>query len=451
MSECDCTRRQAVRSLFTGSMLFPAVMQQLLADTSDPLAPRAPHFPAKAKRVIFMYMPGGVSHVDSFDYKPKLIAAAEAGQTTNGRAYVRPRWEFKPRGKSGAMVSDLFPHIGASIDDICLIRSMRGDHNDHFQATLGIHTGSVTVARPSIGSWVSYGLGTENQNLPSFVVLAPKMPYCGSQVWSSDFLPGCHSGTLVTAGSDPIPNLARRAPTQQIEDLELGLLARLNRKHQMSRAADPALAARIKTFETAYGMQMEMPDVLDLSKESDATLKLYGLERGSAKGFAWQCLVARRLAERGVRFIELIDQGASDNWDSHTDMASHEPLARNVDQPIAALLKDLKSRGMLQDTLVVWTTEFGRTPHADSPHGRAHHNGVFCSWMAGGGAKPGVVWGESDDLGYKPARDEVHVHDLHATILHLLGFDHTRLTFRYAGRDFRLTDVAGNVVKGLIA
>jgi hypothetical protein len=439
------------RSLFTGSMLFPAVVRQLLAESSDPLAPHAPHFSGKAKRVIFMYMPGGVSHVDSFDYKPKLIEAAEQGLKTNGgRTYVRPRWEFKPRGQSGVMVSDLFPHIANSIDNICLIRSMRGDHNDHFQATLGIHTGSVTVARPSVGSWVSYGLGTENQNLPSFVVLAPKLPYCGSQVWSSDFLPGCHSGTLVTAGSDPVPNLSRRAPTQKIEDLELGLLARLNRKHQMTRPADPALAARIKTFETAYGMQMEMPEVLDLSKETDATLALYGLERGSTKGFAWQCLVARRLAERGVRFIELIDQGASDNWDSHGNMRDHEPLARNVDQPIAGLLKDLKSRGMLEDTLVVWTTEFGRSPHADSPEGRSHHNTAFSSWIAGGGSKAGTVWGESDDLGYRVAKDEVHVHDFHATILHLLGFDHTRLTFRYAGRDFRLTDVAGNVVKGLL-
>jgi hypothetical protein len=449
---CDCSRRQLVKSLFTGSMLFPAVLQELFAETGDSLAPRAPHFPGKAKRVIFMYSPGGVSHVDSFDYKPKLIAAAEAKQTTkDGRLYVRPHWEFKPRGESGIMVSDLFPYIGESMDDICLIRSMRGDHGDHFQATLGIHTGSVTVARPSIGSWVSYGLGTENQNLPSFVVLAPKLPYTGAQAWSSNFLPGCHSGTLVTAGADPVPNLTRSAPTQQIEELDLDLIARLNRKHQLSRTADPALAARIKTFETAYGMQMEMPDVLDLSKETDATLALYGLERGSTKGFAWQCIVARRLAERGVRFIELIDQGASANWDAHSDIRSHEPLARNIDQPIAGLLKDLKSRGLLDDTLVVWTTEFGRTPHADSPQGRGHHNLAYSSWMAGGGVKPGTAWGETDDLGYKVAKDEVHVHDFHATILNLLGFDHTRLTFRYAGRDFRLTDVAGKVVKDLLA
>jgi hypothetical protein len=434
-------------------MLFPAVLQQLFADSGyDNVLERAPHFPPKAKRVIFMYMPGGVSHVDSFDYKPKLIEAADAKtKAPNGRLFVRPPWAFKARGQCGIMASDLFPHVADSLDDICLIRSMRGDHNDHFQATLGIHTGSVTVARPSIGSWVSYGLGTVNQNLPSFVVLAPKLPYTGAQAWSSDFLPGCHSGTLVNAGPDPVPNLARSAPTQKIEDLELGLLGRLNKKHQMSRPEDPALAARIKTFETAYGMQMQMPEVLDLSKETDATLKLYGLERGSTKGFAWQCIMARRLAERGVRFIELIDVGASDNWDAHSNIKSHEPLARNVDQPIAGLLKDLKSRGMLEDTLVVWTTEFGRSPHADSPDGRGHYNKAFSSWMAGGGVKPGIAWGQTDEYGYNVVENEVHVHDFHATILHLLGFDHTKLTFRYAGRDFRLTDVAGNVIKGVLA
>jgi hypothetical protein len=449
--KCDCTRRQVVRSLFTGSALFPAVLQQLLAESADPLAPHAPHFPGKAKRVIFMYSPGGVSHVDSYDYKPKLIAAAEAKEKAkNGKLYVRPNWEFKPRGQSGTMISELFPHIGAMADDICLIRSMRGDHQDHFQATLGVHTGSVTLARPSIGSWVSYGLGTENQNLPSFVVLAPKLPYTGAQAWSSDFLPGCHSGTLLTAGADPVPNLTRRAPTQKIEDLELGLIAQLNRKHQMSRPADPALAARMKTFETAFGMQMQMPEVLDLSKESESTLKLYGLEPGSTKGFAWQCIIARRLAERGVRFIELIDQGASENWDAHTDIKNHGPLAKNIDQPIAGLLQDLKARGMLADTLVVWTTEFGRSPHEDGPNGRNHQNAVYSSWMAGGGVKGGVAWGQSDDFGAKVAENEVHVHDFHATILRCLGFDHTKLTVRYAGRDFRLTDVAGNVVEGLL-
>jgi hypothetical protein len=294
-------------------------------------------------------------------------------------------------------------------------------------------------------------LGTVNQNLPSFVVLAPQLPYCGSQVWSSDFLPGCHQGTRVLAGAEPIPDLRRRSPSQDVQQLELGLLDQFNRKHQRTHADNPALAARIKSFETAFGMQKEMPEVLDFSRESDATLALYGLERGSTKGFAWQCLMARRLVERGVRFVELIDTGSSNNWDSHDDMKKHGPLAKNVDQPIAGLLRDLKSRGMLEDTLVVWTTEFGRTPSTDGPLGRSHHNLCYSSWLAGAGVKAGTVVGRTDDYGAKVVEDPVHVHDFHATILHLLGFDHTRLTFRHAGRDYRLTDVSGNVVKAVLA
>ncbi|HXG65736.1 MAG TPA: DUF1501 domain-containing protein [Blastocatellia bacterium] len=458
-SGCDCSRRQVVRSLACGSLLLPGIIAQLLTDeargaTNDanPLAPKAPHFPGKAKRVIFLFMPGGVSHVDSFDPKPRLFADAEKGAVApNKRPYLRPLWEFKPRAKCGTEVSDLFPYIGECMDDICLIRSMRSDHNDHFQSTMGIHTGSVTFKRPSIGSWVSFGLGTENQNLPSFVVLAPQLPYAGSQVWSSDFLPAVHQGTRVVAGEEPVPNLNRRSPSEKIQQRELGLLERFNRKHLQSRPADPTLAARLKSFETAFGMQREMPEVLDLSKETDATLKLYGLERGSAKGFAWQCLVARRLAERGVRFIELIDVGSHNNWDAHDNLQSHGKLALNVDQAIAGLLKDLKSRGMLEDTLVVWTTEFGRSPHVDGPKGRGHQNTVFSSWLAGGGVKGGIVYGKSDDYGAKVAENEVHVHDFHATILHLLGFDHEKLTFRHGGRDFRLTDVHGRVVKEILA
>jgi len=255
----------------------------------------------------------------------------------------------------------------------------------------------------------------------------------------------------VLAGEEPIPDLNRRSPTPAIQQLELGLLDRFNKKHQQRRPADPNLAARIKSFETAFGMQREMPEVLDLSKETDATLKLYGLERGSTKGFAWQCLVARRMAERGVRFIELIDVGSANNWDAHSNIKSHEPLARNVDKPMAGLIKDLKSRGMFEDTLVIWTTEFGRTPTMDGPGGRSHQNSVYSSWLAGGGVKGGIVHGKSDDHGAKVAENEVHVHDFHATILHLLGFDHKKLTFRYGGRDFRLTDVHGNVVKEILA
>ncbi len=456
------TRRHFLRSLVGGSLLMPGILSHLLAEEArratpgadapgspDSLAPKPPHFPGKAKRVIFLYMSGGVSHMDSFDPKPRLFA--DGGQRLGARTLLRPRWEFRRHGKCGTEISDLFPHVAGCVDDICLIRSMRGDHSDHFQATLGIHTGSVTVARPSLGSWVSYGLGTENQNLPSFVVLAPALPYAGSQLWGSDFLPGCHQGTRVLAGPEPIPDLNRRGPSQRVQELELGLLDRLNRLHGQVRPADPALAARVKSFETAFGMQQAMPGVLDLSQESDATHELYGLERGSTKGFGWQCLVARRMIERGVRFVELIDSGASNNWDAHADMAAHGPLAKNVDKPIAGLLKDLKQRGLLDDTLVVWTTEFGRTPTTDGPLGRGHQAAVFSSWLAGAGVKAGYVHGKSDDYGAKVAEDEVHVHDFHATILHLLGFDHERLTYRHAGRDFRLTDVSGRVVREILA
>jgi hypothetical protein len=453
------SRRTVVRSLAARSILLPGIVQHLLADEArgnyagdvNPLAPRAPQFPAKAKRVIFMYMSGGVSHMDTFDPKPRLLEEASKAPSPGGRKYMRPLWDFKSASQCGTEVSDLFPNVRECMDDVCLIRSMHGDHNDHFQATLGIHTGSVSFARPSLGSWVSYGLGTENQNLPSFVVLAPYLPYCGSQVWSSDFLPGCHQGTRVLAGPEPIPDLSRRAASASVQEMELGLLDRFNRKHQQLHPANPALAARIKSFETAFGMQQTMPEVLDLSKESDATLGLYGLERGSTKGFGWQCLMARRLVERGVRFVELIDTGASNNWDSHSDMKQHAPLAKNVDRPIAGLLRDLKQRGMLDDTLVVWTTEFGRTPTTDGPNGRSHHKDAYSSWLAGAGVKAGYAHGKSDEFGDKVVEDGVHVHDFHATILHLLGFNHEKLTFRHAGRDFRLTDVSGRVVKEILA
>lgn len=450
------------------SLLFPGVLSQLLADEtgtptpSDPLSPRSSHYSPKAKRVIFLYMSGGVSHVDSWDHKPKLFS--DAGKTVSvdefqGRKgdfkmwIKRPQWDFKARGQCGTEVSSLFPHMAECVDDLCVIRSMKSDHTNHYEATLGIHTGSFTFARPSIGSWVSYGLGTENRNLPSFVVIAPKTPYAGGQVWASDFLPGAHQGTLVVPGSEPVANIQRRAPTSRLQELELQMMAQMNQRHLAERAGNPLLSARIKSFETAFGMQSEMPDVFDLSKESDATLKLYGLERGSTKGFAWQCLVARRLAERGVRFVELIDVGSSDNWDAHGDMLTHTPLAKNVDQPIAGLLRDLKSRGMLEDTLVVWTTEFGRTPfnNAADARGREHHHWVFSSWLAGAGIQPGIAYGESDDYGIHVAKDPVHVHDFHATILHLMGLNHENLTFRHSGRDYRLTDVAGNVVKKILS
>ena len=448
----DVSRRRVIRSMVGGSMLLPGILSELLADEAaaaggvDPLAPKRPHFPATARRVIFIYLTGGVSHVDTFDPKPRLHAE-------NGKnRLLESLWKFRPHGRCGTEVSDLFPHVGECMDDVCLIRSMVSEHNDHAQATLGVHTGSVSVTRPSLGSWVSFGLGTENRELPSFVILAPSLPYSGTQAWASDFLPGCHQGTRVVAGAEPIPNLARRAPSPRVQELELGLLDRFNQLHRQGRLHDPTLAARIRSFETAFGMQRAMPEVLDLSKESDATLDLYGLERGGTQGFAWQALVGRRLAERGVRFVELIDTGSHHNWDSHSNMRDHEPLARNVDRPIAALIRDLKSRGMLDDTLVVCTTEFGRTPEGEgTTSGRNHHNRAFSSIVAGGGVKAGVVHGKTDEFGREVVEDPVTTHDFHATILHLLGFDHERLTYRHGGRDFRLTDVKGRVVREILS
>ena len=459
------SRRGFVQSAVAGSLLMPGILSELLAqDSADPLAPRAPHFPAKAKSVIFLFMSGGVSHVDSFDPKPKLIAdhgkqvTFDHPETKNRPGYEklflkRPNWKFAPRGKSGTEISDLFPHIAGQADDIALIRSMHTSHSNHFNATLGMHTGSFAFARPSLGSWVSYGLGTPNKNLPSFLVLASEMPYAGTQVWASDFLPGAHQGTRVVPGAEPVANLARRVPTTAQQRLELDALAAFNESHRATRTDEPQLAARIKSFETAFGMQAEMPAALDLAKESDATLNLYGLKRGVTSGFGWQCLVARRLVERGVRFVELIHTGSSGNWDSHGNMADHGRLAQQVDQPIAGLLQDLKRTGLFEDTLVVWTTEFGRTPFnntADNP-GREHHNWAFSSWLAGAGVKRGIVHGSTDEHGMKPAEKPVHVHDFHATILHLMGLDHTKLTYRHGGRDYRLTDVSGNVAKEVLA
>jgi hypothetical protein len=428
----------------------------------DPLAPRPGQFAGKAKSVIFLFSTGGVSHVDTFDHKPRLIAdhgktitvenpGNAAGKLT--QYLKKPHFAFHPCGKSGTHISELFPHLGAVIDDVCLLNGVVGDSPGHDKATLGLHTGSVTFARPGIGAWVSYGLGTPNRNLPSFVVIAPAAPYAGAANWGSDFLPGCHQGTLVTPGPTPLPNLTPRTPTAELQQMELELLGQVNREHQQTRPADRALEARIRSFETAFGMQREAPETFDLSKETDATLDLYGLKRGATAGFGWQCLVARRLVERGVRFVELIDVGSNNNWDSHGDMEAHRPLAKAVDRPIAALLTDLKRRGLLESTLVVWTTEFGRTPFngAANAAGREHHHTAFSSWLAGGGVKGGIVYGESDEYGIRAGDRRVHVHDLHATILHCLGLDHEKLTFRHAGRDYRLTDVAGEVLRPVLA
>ncbi|MDA1013306.1 MAG: DUF1501 domain-containing protein [Planctomycetota bacterium] len=463
LDQSTAHRRTFLRSSVAGSMLLPGIVQQLLADDADPLAERESHFPAKAKRVIFLFMTGGVSHVDTFDPKPAL--ARDHGKEINAdhpeikdrpgyeKIYLkRPQWEFKPHGKCGTEVSSLFPHVAGCVDDIALIRSMHTSHSNHYNATLGMHTGSFSFARPSLGSWVSYGLGTLNRNLPGFVVIAPRQTYAGTQVYASDFLPGAHQGTLVVPGTTPVANVAPRIPADR-QKLELAALQAINARHLKSRAADALLTARMRSFETAFGMQMAVPDAFDFGKETKETLSSYGLQPGQTSGFGWQCLAARRLVERGVRFVELIDTGSSGNWDAHGDMMSHVGLSKNVDQPIAALLKDLKRSGMLEDTLVVWTTEFGRTPFNNKAEakGREHHPWAFSSWLAGAGVKPGIVHGATDEHGLRAVEKPVHVHDFHATILHLMGFDHERLTYRHAGRDYRLTDVEGHVVREVVA
>ena len=447
-------RRFVVRSLAAGSALLPGMLSQLLADagTTNPLAPKPGHFPGKAKRVILLYMSGGTSHVDTFDYKPKLIA--DTGKKYKKDYLSGPRWNFAPNPQCGTMVSDLFPHMRSIMHEVTLVRSMKTDFPNHTEASMELHGGSQRFPRPSIGSWVVYGLGTVNQNLPAFVVLAPEMPYAGSLVWDSVFLPATYQGVRVVPGAEPVPNLTPR-DKPEIQDLKLGLANFFNSRNLVEHNNDPYLAGRIKTFETAFGMQKAAPEAFDISKESDATLKLYGMERGTTKGFGWQCLIARRLAERGVRFIELIDIGTLQlvNWDAHADMKTHIPLAKNVDQAIAGLILDLKSRGMLDETLVVWTTEFGRRPGDIIPElaGRAHWGNCYSSWIAGGGIKAGITYGESDDYGYEVAKDQCHIHDFQATILNQLGLDHTKLTYRHDGRDYRLTDVEGRVVHEIIA
>jgi hypothetical protein len=429
------------------------IHRMLGAETAatDPLAPKAPMFPAKAKQVIFLYMSGGVSHVDTFDPKPQL---QKDHLKRRGKDFLHGSpWQAYRYAKNDTAVTELFPYVGSCMDEICLIRSMHNDIPNHAQAILQVHGGSTVQARPSMGSWVSYGLGTFDSNLPSYIVLAPEVPYGGAAVWDSSFLPAFHQGIRVVPGREAIPNMTRQAPPE-IQDMDLGLIEFFNKRHVGQRDADKALAARIKTFETAYGMQSQAPEVFDITKESDATLNLYGVDRAQKDGFGWMCLMARRLVERGVRFVEIIDGGEDKytNWDAHLNIRMHEAKARATDKPIAGLLKDLKARGMLDETILVWTSEFGRKPGDASPdeEGRQHQSAVYSSWVAGGGFMPGV-YGSSDPYGYTVESNPVHIHDLQATILHQLGLDFTKLTYRYAGRDFRLTDVGGQVVQDLLA
>lgn len=421
------------------------------------------HHPPEANRFLMIFLTGGMSHIDTFDPKPELDRLH--GKTYDGfnlrgiskLPLLRSPYKFTKHGQSGVSISELFMHMPKIVDDLCIIRSLRTDIVEHFQATLAMHTGSSTVPMPSIGSWLSFALGTANPNLPSYVVFCENLPYAGAQVFDSSFLPPEFQGVRIVPGPEPIANLNRQSKDNDpdsisIRQLEERFLDRLNQHHASRRPDDARLEGRINNNQVARGLQKEAPEALDLNQEKDRTLEEYGLQRGDKNSFAAQCIMARRLLERGVRCVEIIDTGASNNWDSHGNMADHRPKAARVDQAITALIRDMKARGLLNDTLVAICTEFGRTPWGDGPSspGRNHLASAFTCILAGAGVKGGITYGETDDIGAHVVKDLVHVHDYHATILHLMGLDHKRLTYRYAGRDFRLTDVFGNVVQPIL-
>ena len=462
------SRRELLQHLacgFGGVALAGLLAEEARGEAIDPLAPRPPHFPAKAKRVIFLFMHGGVSHVDSFDPKPKLtemngkplpIAKPQFEFGGTGNLLASP-WKFKKHGRSGIEVSELFPHIGSVIDDICVIRSMNGGNEvSHGPALLRMNTGDGIFNRPSLGAWTLYGLGTQNRDLPGFVSMSPSLYHGGAQNYGSAFLPASFQGTRIGDGNTPFAQ-AKMANTLPADDpdlqrLQLDLLAKSNREHLARTGTDPRLEARIATFELAFRMQASAPKIFDLATETRQTHALYGVGEEPTDEYGRQCLLARRMVEAGVRFVQVNHGYPRNYWDAHGDLRNnHTTNAKKVDKPIAGLLTDLKKRGMLDDTLVVFGTEFGRTPAAQGADGRDHHPHAFSMWMAGGGIKSGITHGATDDFGYYVAEKKVTIPDFHATILHLLGLDHTKLTYRHAGRDFRLTDVHGEVVKTILS
>jgi hypothetical protein len=432
---------------------------------ASPLALRPAMYTPRAKRVIFLFMSGGPSHVDLFD--PKVQLSARSGEplpfempklqrTKTGNLLGTP-FKFRKHGECGTEISDLFPHLAKRVDDMCVIRSMVADNINHNGACLQMNTGEQAFSRPSMGSWCLYGLGTENQNLPGFVVLSPAQPAQGAPLWSSSFLPAAYQGTLVSDLNRPISNLQSEAYSLTEQRQQLDALQKINGLHRAARPGDSALEARIESFELAYRMQVEAPAAFDVSQETAATKSQYGLDRPETEIFGKQCLLARRLAERGVRFVQVYHTQTSKRascqlWDQHGGL--RQGLQDNclaTDKPIAALLADLKERGLLDETLVIWGGEFGRTPTAEGTDGREHHPFGFTMWLSGGGVRGGMTYGATDDFGWHAVENRVHVHDLHATALHLLGMDHTKLTYRYSGRDYRLTDVHGNVVQDILA
>lgn len=432
---------------------------------ANPMAPRAPHYAPRAKNIIFLYMDGGVSQVDSFDPKPRL--RAEHGQPfamkmeptqfdNNGSTYGNP-WEFRQYGQSGIPVSELFPHVATKVDDLCIVRSMVSNFSEHNAANYFLHTGHGLQGRPSMGAWATYGLGSENQDLPGFVVLhGGLIPSGGHDNFGSGFLPAAYQASYLR---NELPALANVTPAEVAQGQQrgkLGLMHELDALGIERTGSDDQLEAAIANYELAFRMQSAVPDLTDLSGESDATKRLYGMEAEypQTRLYGRQCLMARRLVERGVRFVELTCPAIDgvDRWDAHANLLeNHGKNALATDQPIAGLLTDLKARGLLEETLVLWAGEFGRTPFAQGSDGRDHNPFGFTIWMAGAGVKPGTIYGQTDEYGYKAIENKVHIHDLHATLLHLLGFDHTRLTYHYSGRDMRLTDVHGNIVHDILA
>jgi hypothetical protein len=428
---------------------------------ADPMSPKQPHFAPKAKRVIYLFMAGAPSHLEMFDNKPKLaemdgklpppelLKGYRAAFINPNSKFLGPKFKFARHGQSGAELSELLPHLAKVVDEIAIVKSLHTDAFNHAPAQIFMNTGSQQFGRPSFGSWTTYGLGSESQDLPGFVVFSSgkKGPSGGSSNWGSGFLPTAHSGVLFRSGGEPVlflgspPGIDRQAQRDSLDALRT-----LNEK-RLGAVGDPEIAARISSFEMAYRMQASAPELMDLSQEPKETLAMYGAEPGKPS-FANNCLLARRLVEKGVRFVQLFHEA----WDQHGNLvADLKKNCGDTDQACAALLTDLKQRGLLKDTLVIWGGEFGRTPMVQGGNdGRDHHPNCFSMWMAGGGIKPGLTLGQSDEFGFNATEDKVHVHDLHATLLHLLGFDHTKLTFRFQGRDFRLTDVHGQVVQKLV-
>ncbi len=447
-------------------------LQALLAEdnaraalVANPLAARQPQFPARAKRVVFLFMKGGPSHVDTFDPKPLL-------QRDDGKPYpfAQPRiqfaatgkllkspWKFKQYGQSGLPVSELFPNVAQCVDDLCILRSVHGTNPAHGGAALKLHTGSDTQVRPSMGSWVVYGLGTENDNLPGFITICPTLAHGGVNNWGAAFLPAYCQGTPIGNASIPsdkalVRNIRNEVINASLQRKQLDFLSEVNHEYLNLSGPDQAMEGRINSFELAFRMQTTMPEAQDVSRESEATKNLYGMDNPVTANFGRQCLMARRFLERGVRFVQVTHSDSEVQWDQHANLyKGHSKNAAEVDKPIAGFLKDLKARGLLDDTLVLWGGEFGRTPTAQGKDGRDHNPNGFTMWMAGGGVKGGMAYGATDDYGYFAQEDKVHIHDMHATMLHALGLNHERLTFKYAGRDFRLTDVEGRVVKEIFA